>query len=184
VAQYVFGYGSLLRGHDGAPPPGARACQLRGHRRAWNVAMDNSLSVPGYKYYRDVRDRSRPRVFVTFLNLVPALGGLVNGVAFPVDPARLAELDARERNYERREIGASLSEAFDGRVWTYIGSAAAEDRFRRGLGERRAVIDKRYLDGVRAGFARLTAGSLSEFDASTDQHDCTVVELERVDLDI
>jgi hypothetical protein len=145
--------------------------------------MDNSLSVPGYKYYRDVRDGSRPRVFVTFLNLVPALGGLVNGVAFPVDSARLAELDARERNYERREVAASLSEPFDARVWTYIGSAVAEDRFRRGMSERRAVIDKRYLDGVRDGFARLTAGSLAEFDASTDPHDCAVVELERVEID-
>jgi cation transport regulator ChaC len=182
VAQYVFGYGSLLRGRDGSEPPGARACRLHGYRRAWNVAMDNSLSVPGYKYYRDVRDASRPRVFVTFLNLVPALGGVVNGLAFPVDSARLAELDRRERNYERHEIRGSLSEPFDGPAWTYIGSAAAEERFRCGLSQGRAVIDKRYLDGVRAGFARLTAGSLAEFDASTDPHDCLVVKLERVEL--
>jgi cation transport regulator ChaC len=181
--QYVFGYGSLLRAGDGVQPPGTRPCRLRGYRRAWSVAMDNSLSVPGYKFYRDPRDASRPQVFVAFLNLVPAPGGSVNGVVFPVDSARLAELDRRERNYERCDVSRSLSESFDGRVWTYIGSQAAEQRFRDGSERGCAVIDKRYLDGVREGFRLLTDGSLEEFDASTDPHDCAVLELQRIDLD-
>jgi cation transport regulator ChaC len=182
--QYVFGYGSLLRaGEDGSQPDGTRPCHLRGYRRAWNVAMDNSLSVPGYKYYRDARDGSRPQVFVAFLNLVPAPGASVNGVLFPVDSARLAELDRRERNYERCDVSESLSEPFDGRVWTYIGSQAAEQRFRDGFECGCAVIDKRYLDSVREGFKLLTDGSLEEFEASTDPHGCAVLELARIDLD-
>jgi cation transport regulator ChaC len=183
IDQYVFGYGSLLRAGDGSQPPRTRPCRLRGYRRAWNVAMDNSLSVPGYKFYRDARDASRPEVFVAFLNIVPAPGDSVNGVVFPVDSAQLVELDRRERNYERREVTESLSEHLDGRVWTYIGSQDAEQRFRDGLRLGRAVIDKRYLDSVRDGFALLTAGSLEEFDASTDPHDCAVLELERIELD-
>lgn len=183
MSQYVFGYGSLLRARAGAQPPGARPCRLHGFRRAWNVAMENSLSLPGYKYYRDARDASRPEVFVAFLNLVPAPGDYVNGVVFPVDSARLAELDRRERNYERHQVTDSLSEPFDGCVWTYIGSEAAERRFGEGLRQGCAVIDKRYLDSVREAFAALAEGSLEEFDASTDAHACTVLELERIELD-
>jgi hypothetical protein len=69
-----------------------------------------------------------------------------------------------------------------GRVWTYIGKPDAERRFALGEREGRAVIDKAYLESVRAGFELIAADALEEFDATTDPHGCPVLELRRVDL--
>src|SRR3954462_5626102 len=103
MTAFVFGYGSLVRRPDGLP------CNLLGHRRAWNVAMDNRRTIPGYQYYvdPDTAERpapERPPVRVTFLNLYPAAEGRVNAVAFPVTADELDELDRRERNYDRIDV--------------------------------------------------------------------------------
>ncbi len=124
--QYVFGYGSLARHRVGAAGSPAHAARLRDHRRLWNVAMDNTLDLLGYKHYLDAADGSRPDVFVTFLNLAPAPGRAVNGVAFAVDERGLHELDRRERNYARVDVGAVLEPTLDAPVWAYLGTPAAE----------------------------------------------------------
>ncbi len=175
--EYVFGYGSLLA-HAAAGAP--RTCRLRGHRRAWNVAMDNSVELPDYKHYRDEHG-GRPALFVTFLNVVPAPGHAVNGVLFAVTPEQLAALDRRERNYERVEVGALLDVPVAGTAWTYVGGELARSRFEQGLRAGRAVVDGVYLDAVRAGFELLGADALREFDASTDAPGCPVVPLRSVD---
>src|SRR5919198_5063250 len=110
----VFGYGSLT--HGGGTP-----ARLHGYRRAWNVAMDNRATIPGYKYYVDAAGR-RPEVFVTFLNLVPGDG--VDGVVFDADRA---VLDARERNYRRVDVSDALD--VPGPVYAYIGLDEAVERF-------------------------------------------------------
>src|SRR3954452_9313466 len=79
VDQFVFGYGSLVEALDA----GGRAAHLDGYRRRWQVAMDNSRDLPGYKYYVDPRTGERPRVFVAFLDLAPDPRARVNGVLFP-----------------------------------------------------------------------------------------------------
>src|SRR5215218_6013856 len=93
---FVFGYGSLAS--DGGTP-----ARLHGYRRAWNVSMDNRVTIPGYKYYLDEAGE-RPEVFVTFLNLVAGDG--VDGVVLEVPD--IAALDARERNYARVEVTGSI----------------------------------------------------------------------------
>jgi len=180
--QFVFAYGSLLRDLDDRHTGSLRPARLRDHRRAWNVAMDNTLTVPGYKCYLDPRDGSRPAVFVTFLNLVAATGEEVNGALVPVRADELAELDRRERNYERREITDSLIEPVAGQVWTYFGKGEAEQRFADSLAAERAVVHAGYLEIVRAGFAQLGAGQLAAFAASTDPPRCPVLALQRVEL--
>jgi len=183
IDQYVFAYGSLLRDLGDPLCEGIRPCRLRDHRRVWNVAMDNSISLDGYKYYVDAADSSRPEVFVTFLNVVPAGGRHVSGVLFAVDAAALEVLDKRERNYDRREVTDLVEVPIGGRVWTYLGKPEAERRFELGARERRAVIDKAYLASVRSGFRLIAADALAEFDATTDPHRCPVVELRRIELD-
>ncbi len=180
--EYVFAYGSLLRDLGGPLDERLRPCRLRDHRRAWNVAMDNTLTLAGYKLYLDAADSSRPAVFVTFLNLVPAAGRHVSGVLFAVDEDELAVLDRRERNYDRRDVTGSIDGHDAGRVWTYIGKPEAERRFALGAREGRAVIDRAYLESVRAGFGLIAADALEEFDATTDANDCPVLELRRIDL--
>ena len=60
--EFVFGYGSLAALGDGVAPsrtPRAEGfvCDLRGYRRQWGVAMDNSRDLPGYKHYTDAVGR-------------------------------------------------------------------------------------------------------------------------------
>ncbi len=179
--QYVFGYGSLTRYGRDAERTEIRTCRLRDHRRTWNVAMDNTLEEPGYKYYLSEDGSSRPAVFVTFLNVAPAPGDSVNGVLLKTDEAELLALDRRERNYERIDVAELLDVRLAGRVWCYLGSRAARERFELGLAGGTAVVDARYRDAVRESFALLGAEALAEFDASTDPPRCPVTALTRVD---
>lgn len=180
--DHVFAYGSLVRDLAGAERLAGRGAHLRDHRRAWNVAMDNSLTLPGYKFYLDAEDRSRPEVFVTFLNLLPAPGHRVNGMLVPVSAEELVALDLRERNYTRREVTASIEPVAGGRVWSYFGKADACRRFADGVRTARAVVDESYLERVRAGFEALSDDALAEFERSTDPHGCRALKLLRVDL--
>ena len=145
-AAFVFGYGSLLEGGEGVP------CRLAGHRRRWGVAMDNRRTIPGYKYFL-APDGSRPEVHVAFLDVVAEPGSAVEGLAFRVDAARLAELDARERNYRRVDVTAGVEASLGGPVWAYVGLAEARERYARAVAAGTAVVSRAYVEGVRAGFA-------------------------------
>ena len=143
--------------------------------------MDNTRDLPAYKHYLEPETGGRPAVYVAYLDLAPQPADSVNGLVFPVDAGGLEELDRRERNYERREVGDQINPPPGGRVWAYFGSAAARERFERGRSAGTAVVDRAYLDGVRDGFARLGRLELERFDASTDPPPVPIRVLERVD---
>jgi cation transport regulator ChaC len=182
--QYVFGYGSLLerrqpRDHaDSEPTP----AELRGYRRTWNVAMDNLRTIPGYKYYVDRATGERGGWFVTFLNVVADSHASVNGVLFVVTGDQLAELDERERNYNRIEISAQLSPPVDGETWVYAGADAAVCRFAVGRRTGRAVVSLDYYERVIGDFAALGPGAADRFKQLTDPPPCPVIDLRRVDV--
>lgn len=180
-SQFVFGYGSLLGRNQSSGPAHPVPTRLDGFRRTWNVAMDNAVNLPGYKYYRDPSG-IRPPLAVTFLNLVRAVGDGVNGVVFEVTDQDLRELDARERNYTRIEVTAQVGDAPSGTVWTYVGTADARQRYERGLFAGRAAVSRAYHDDVLRGFASLGTEAVTEYTATTDPPDCPIRELERVDL--
>ena len=91
----MFAYGSL------AERPASRA-ELRGYRRRFDVAMDNSVDLPGYKYYVDEASGERPEVFVAFVDLVPDDAAAVNGVVFEVDGD--GELERFDRSTDPPEV--------------------------------------------------------------------------------
>lgn len=163
--QFVFGYGSLA-GLSGRP------AQLLGHRRVWGVAMDNSATIAGYKYYRRP-DGSRPAVFVAFLDIVADTGCAVDGVLLCVDDATLHGTDERERNYDRVDVTAAVSDA-PGTVWAYRGSSAGRERLRLGVSAGSAVIQRAYRDRVRARFTELGIAD------DVDPGGLPVVDLERI----
>lgn len=167
--QYVFGYGSLARPGMGSP------ARLEGHRRVWGVAMDNRMTVPGYKYYRLPADGTRPAVFVAFLDIVAEPEAATDGVLFSVDDATLERVDRRERNYDRLDVTAAVSGA-PGRIWAYRGTHHGRERLRLGRTLGSAVVDRRYRDGVLAGFAE--HGIADDLDTG----DLPLIDLERVDL--
>jgi gamma-glutamylcyclotransferase (GGCT)/AIG2-like uncharacterized protein YtfP len=179
--HYVFGYGSLLERHDGAGEPAI--CELAGYRRVWNVAMDNTKTLPGYKHYVDRKTGTRGAWFVTFLNIVPDPDpdAAVNGVLFEVDAALLDRLDRRERNYERIDVSSQIAGALDGRAWAYVGSGAAVQRFELGCRTGRAVVSRDYHDRVRADFAAAGDGALARYDELTDPVPCPILDLRRID---
>src|SRR6185312_16015514 len=146
---FIFGYGSLVR-RDETP----LVCRLHGHARAWNVAMDNRETIPGYKYFLDAAG-GRPEVFVTFLNLEPRHGAVTSGAAIPVSADELEELDARERNYARVEVTEAIDADLGGRVYAYLGHDDARARFELGRRGGTAVVARAYLEEVRAALGGL-----------------------------
>jgi hypothetical protein len=186
--EFVFGYGSLTaRGGPAAAAspsrevhPNGFVADLAGVRRIWGVAMDNRRDLPGYKYYRDAAG-GRPGVYVAFLDLRAADGAAVNGVCLPVDEPGLAELDLRERNYERVDVSDRVAPQGT-RVWAYVGSPAGRERLRVGCAHGTAVIDANYLRSVSDGFAALGEAEHSACRASLDPDGLPVVELTRHEL--
>ncbi|MCW2989880.1 MAG: gamma-glutamylcyclotransferase [Solirubrobacterales bacterium] len=130
----VFGYASLTAA------AGGRAARADGLRRAWGVAMDNRLAIPGYKVYEDPQTGERPAVHVAFLDVIDDPGAVLDGVLLTVDEPALAALDRRERNYDRRAIEVEGEPA-----WVYVGSAAGRGRFAEGLAAGTLVVDSDYV---------------------------------------
>ncbi|MDQ3632252.1 MAG: hypothetical protein M3417_13470, partial [Actinomycetota bacterium] len=65
-----------------------------------------------------------------------------------------------------------------GRAWTYLGSPEGRARGRR----RPVVVQRAYLESVRAAYAALGPGALGRFDAFTDPPPGPVVTLVREEL--
>jgi len=138
--------------------------------------MDNRVAVPGYKVYESP-DGTRPAVHVVFLDLEPtAERAGVNGALLAADEARLAELDARERQYRRIDV-THLVDDPPARVWTYVGAPAGRARVRDDVPK---AIPRAYLDLVEAAFAR--RGDLEAYRATTEPPPFPVTELARIDL--
>lgn len=178
--EFVFGYGSLLRPREmrGDATPGI----LRGFRRGWNVAMDNRRDLPGYKYYVDEATGERPEIYVTFLNIWEQEGATVNGLAFPVGPDTLDVLDDRERNYARQDVTEHVAADLDGRVWAYVGTADARERFETGRAAGTSVVSAAYERKVRQDFGTFGADWLELFDATTDERAVPLRRLRRIEI--
>jgi hypothetical protein len=175
--EYVFGYGSLAC--DGEPP--VHQAELRGARRVWGVAMDNTEDLPGYKHYRRRGDGSRPAVCVAFLDLEPSAGEAVNGICLAVTPEQLSVLDVRERNYVRIDITDRLRPRPPGRAWTYVGRPDSRARLRRARARSRAVVSREYSERVLEGFAALGRDALARFRRSTEPGGLPELDLVRIE---
>jgi cation transport regulator ChaC len=174
---FVFGYGSLVEEHEEHVQ-----CELEGYRRRWTVAMDNSVDLPGYKYFVDPDTGERPAVFVTFLNIEPDASSAVNGVAFPVRDDALAALDRRERNYVRCDVTSLLREDLGAPVYAFVGRDDATERFANASRQGSAVVSRDYYERVLDGFERRGVAALEAFVRSTDPPACPTIALTRVDL--
>ena len=179
---WIFGYGSLAGWPATATRLQRRPARLRGHRRCWEVAMDNSKRIPGYKVFVDPRSGEQPPVFVTFLDMQRDEDAWINGVLIPVPEAELSALDARERNYDRHEVTPYVDAEIDGAVWAYIGSDHGRERYRTGRDQGTAVVSTEYLAAVEQGFAELGARALELFRSTTSSPEVPLVPLRRVDL--
>jgi cation transport regulator ChaC len=170
--DYVFGYGSLVElneplvseGHVFPAVPG----RLRGFRRFWGAAMNNWEAADDQKHFVDPDSGLKPRIKVAYLDIEERAGSMVNGLAIPVDAARVAELDLREVNYSRIEVSAVFEPAISQRVFTYVATEQARDRCREDRPDAVVHVSREYVERVRRAFAALGGDELAEFERTTE----------------
>jgi cation transport regulator ChaC len=184
---YIFGYGSLVnvRGLERflgreLDARDYRYCRLKGYRRAWNVAMDNRVDLPDYRYFLLEENDIRPEVFVTFLNIVPAPESAVNGILFRVNERELHEIDRRERNYRFMDVSGSLDHEVKVRVLVNVGTDEGMERYEMGLQTGNAVVSRSYAGEVDNAFRSLGEKSHNEYIESTDPPVASMERLRQV----
>ncbi|MCZ4305882.1 gamma-glutamylcyclotransferase [Zoogloeaceae bacterium G21618-S1] len=159
---YVFGFGSLVDpasfsrtiGRDAWLVEDFPLATLEGYKRVWGVAMDNRVSLPGYKHYvrADAPD-SVPAVHVCFLDVAPDASQQVVGVLVAVSEDEFARLKQRERNYEAVDVTAAIVHPpLDGRVFAFMGLAEAKARFDAGRAAGTLVINTAYQTQVECAY--------------------------------
>ncbi len=181
-SQWLFAYGSLV----GDRPPGISRrltgsgviADLPGFRRTWGVAMDNRISIPGYKYYVDPVTGTRPAAVVAFLDIEPCAGSTVNGICVPATAERLDRLDRRERQYVRIDLQQRFP-MLSGPVWVYVGCEPGRVRRREGDRTGTTVVAEDYVAGVERAFDALGARERRAYDISTASAGCPVIALSR-----
>ena len=188
--NFVFGYGSLMNldklqeylGRDLTFGLDFKICGLRNFRRCWNVAMDNCLNLPNYKYYINVETGNRPESFITFINIRPNQGKAVGGILFRVSHQELKKLDRRERNYQRIDITNKIEEKVEGKAWVYIGLKEAEQRYEQGLKQNKGVIVQDYIDSIHYGYGLWGQEIWFNYVATTDKPRVPILNLKRYQL--
>jgi dephospho-CoA kinase len=146
---------------------------LDGYGRRWNYG---SLHKRG-----DWRDGEVEitQGLVVSLGLEANSAESCNGVAVRVTAEELAQLDWRERDYERTDVTDQIrleGPAILGSIVTYVPRASAIDRYERARDEGRAAIERRYWNLVHDAFDELGAGH-SEHFSSTRAPDVPVVDI-------
>lgn len=188
--HYIFGYGSLVNQEALHQFLGrkcetgeAKLCQLNGFRRCWNVAMDNCIDLPAYKYYLDEATGERPYIFVTFLNITPSKYSFITGVLFQVNEEELKQIDLRERNYQRIEVTDYLTSLLrESKVWAYIGTTEAEKRYQQGLKTGTAYISEEYYHFVNDCFYCYGQAAAQAYIDSTDAPEVPLRKLKRIEI--
>lgn len=174
---WVLGLGSLVDPDD----PLVRRMAVEGRavmgavdgmRRTWAAGLDNGAAEHDGKHHLDAAG-SRPDVVVAALSADEDAGTAMNVLALPVDAEGLARTDARERGYERVEVGARFrtdgGAHLDGPVWIYTASAATRALTSDAAAAGRAVVSAAYVARVEAAFRARGSETLASYRASTDE---------------
>ncbi len=185
VDTWVFGYGSLVSPASLSTTIGREVeaadvvvAHLHGYGRRWNYG---SLHLRGD--WRHGEADVQQGVVIS-LGVVPSAGERCNGVAVRVTADELAQLDWRERDYERTDVtdlivtdrvGADLGLA-GRRVVTYVPRPSAIERYEAARDAGRAAIRQSYWDLVGQAFADL-GDDHSTIYASTPAPDVPVLEM-------
>ena len=185
-SNFIFGYGSLVNvknleqylKRELKPNSDYTICNLKNFQRCWNVAMDNQIDLPKYKYYRNRNTKERLDSFVTFLNIRRDPNQTISGILFRISDTELENLDLRERNYNRIEITDQLSIKVQGNAWTYIGLQEAEQRYQKGLSKGNAMISRSYFNSVHNAYFLLGSEEYANYIATTDKPTVPIVNLE------
>ncbi|GAB4528269.1 MAG: hypothetical protein Tsb0014_09490 [Pleurocapsa sp.] len=185
ASNLVFGYGSLMNisnlqkylGRNLIPDLDFRFCHLHNFQRCWNIAMDNSLDLPNYKYYVEPKTGNRPAAFVTFLNVCPIQSQAIMGILFRVSEKELQNLDRRERNYRRIDATNLIDYSINGKAWVYIGLDEAQQRYQQGLQQSNVMIAQDYFNSVHHAYYLLGKEAFTNYLATTEKPRVPIVNL-------
>jgi cation transport regulator ChaC len=176
---WVFGYGSLVSPASLATTIGRHVdaddvvvAHLHGYGRRWNYG---SLHLRGDWRHGEIEVRQG---VVISLGLVRSDAERCNGVAVRVTDEELAQLDWRERDYERTDVSDLLDagELAGRRVVTYVPRPSAVERYQTARDAGRAAIRRSYWDLVDQAFADLGDDHATTY-ASTPAPDVPVLEM-------
>lgn len=165
MTTWVFAYGSLVSpdslastiGRTITPSTGMHVVELAGYGRRWNYGSkvlrgdwtnDDGIEVVGG--------------LVVSLGVVEAPEESINGVIFAVDDTELADLDWRERAYDRVDVSERITPLGDSEglhftdpVALYYPRASSVDRYEQHRDAGTAAIRRSYWDLVDVAFASL-----------------------------
>jgi len=163
VTTWIFAYGSLVSpeslastiGRTISSGAGMHVVELTGYGRRWNY---------GSKVLRGdwVNDDGSEVVggLVVSLGVVEAPDESINGVIFAVDDIELADLDWRERAYDRVDVTDRITllgddGVLDEPIAIYFPRASSVDRYEQHRDAGTAAIRRSYWDLVDDAFSTL-----------------------------
>ena len=183
---WIFGYGSLVSptslastiGRTLSIGSGMHIAELADYRRAWNYGSEVLRGD-----WVDEAGRRTTGGLVVSLGIVAAPSDSINGVVFAVNDDELADLDWRERAYERVDITDRVTlddqsacvELADS-VAVYLPQPAAIARYEHHRDKGTAGIRRTYWEIVDAAFADLGARH-AEWYRRTPAPDVPVVDI-------
>jgi len=157
--SWIFGYGSLVSPASMATTIGrtvdaddVAVAHLDGYGRRWNYG---SMHLRGDWHHDGL---VVVQGLVVSLGLAAADTESCNGVIVRVSADELAQLDWRERDYERTDVTDQVRVDDDtqpGRVMTYVPRPSAIDRYQAARDEGRAGIRQSYWELVSSAFREL-----------------------------
>jgi cation transport regulator ChaC len=177
---WIFGYGSLVSPASMATTIGRvvashdmAVAHLDGYGRRWNYG---SMHLRG-DWQHD--GSAVTQGLVVSLGLVVADPETCNGVVVRVTADELAQLDWRERDYERTDVSDLIRRDDDRpaeRVMTYVPRPSAIERYEAARDRRQAGIRRSYWELVSAAFGDLGGDHLDRYQA-TPSPDVPVVDM-------
>lgn len=179
---WVFGYGSLVspasmaRTIKRVAEPGVdfHEAELSGYGRRWNYGVghieasweldDGSLVDDGV---------------IVALGLVEAPGETVNGVIASLTADELADLDHRERDYDRIDATDIVTTAADTTdpIYVYVPRRSAIERYETARDAGTAGVRRTYWDLVDAAFAEFGPDKQAQYRATTPPPDVPLVDV-------
>ena len=177
---WVFGYGSLVSPASMATTIGrtvsadeVAVAHLDGYGRRWNYG---SLHLRGDWSHQGV---DVVQGLVVSLGLAAADSESCNGVVVRVSADELAQLDWRERDYERTDVTDRIRIEHlqqPEQVVTYVPRPSAVERYETARNDGRAGIRQSYWELVSAAFHDL-GGDHHDRYAATPAPDVPVVDM-------
>ena len=178
AGRWIFGYGSLVSpvsfggtvgraftvGHD------FHYAVLNGWGRRWNYGVGHVSGEYAGRAY-----------LLVALGLVAGEAESANGVVGWVADAELAQLDRRERDYDRVDVTELVETlaTLDGPVETYVPRRTAIERYETSRDAGAAAIEQRYWDLVAGAFAGFGPTERQRYLATTPPPDVPILELTR-----